>query len=67
MKKLDIDILNTTQIENIDNKELNQLLLENLFPLENKQIRYFTSNYYDKLNNNKPSESNKGKIGIINL
>ena len=51
---MDITTLNTTELENIDEKELNQLLLENIFPLENKEIRFFTSKYYNKLNNGIP-------------
>ncbi len=48
---MDITTLNTTKLENIDEKELNQLLLENLFPLENKQIRYYTSKFAEIYDN----------------
>lgn len=49
---MNIKTLNNIQLENINNKELNQLLIENLFPLESKEIKYYTSDYFNRLPNN---------------
>ena len=49
MNKLDINSLNSRQLENLNEKEINELIVNSLFPLENKEIKYYTSSFYDKL------------------
>jgi len=63
---LNINSLNGKQLENLNNNEINELIINSLFPLENKEVKYFTSNYFSKYEMHEQADRMKNRLeGII--